>query len=433
MIKLVIWGCGEVGEKTYLNLRKYWKDKYQIVGFADNNVDKIYDFRRGKNIFVNNEIQSNIQGVFTPAEVLELCMNEQVDGVFIGVSQSYYADVEKQLRQLVVQKYDYIVNDLCYARDNCDYVYDIYDHKLKVYVMSNYFARFDYQNDISVIYNDDKKILYESFNWPDNCERGLRFKKPIDTEFGEELDKACMLAYDWSKNYWHFSYDVLSKIWQMEKNGFDGKYIVFESSSAKELISLLDLGEKVIWINENNSDVIYKVKELHCIQPCTAVSELLTDSVKEYSDYIVKKLECKRDSSLPKYVYFKRTGIRQLVGAEDVLEANNFNIIIPEELSIEDEIRLFYNADIIIVPHGAGVTNSMWMREGTVLIETYGDTYISRSCQPLINKKKMIYHSLIGRAFVDGMHKADDRHYSIENSLLDLTIKSARRGLGEQI
>jgi hypothetical protein len=46
-----------------------------------------------------------------------------------------------------------------------------------------------------------------------------------------------------------------------------------------------------------------------------------------------------------------------------------FEVIVPGELSFEDQVRTFSNADIIIGAHGAGLTNIFWSPGGASIIE----------------------------------------------------------------
>lgn len=54
---------------------------------------------------------------------------------------------------------------------------------------------------------------------------------------------------------------------------------------------------------------------------------------------------------------------RQLVNENDVISLLNqyeFESFEPGRLSLEDQVRLFANADVVIGPHGAGLTNIIY-------------------------------------------------------------------------
>nr|WP_283102323.1 glycosyltransferase family 61 protein [Haloplanus sp. XH21] len=54
-----------------------------------------------------------------------------------------------------------------------------------------------------------------------------------------------------------------------------------------------------------------------------------------------------------------------------VLDDYGFDRIVPGELSFETQVRRFSNAEIVLGPHGAGLTNMIFSEEAT-LIELFG-------------------------------------------------------------
>ena len=72
-----------------------------------------------------------------------------------------------------------------------------------------------------------------------------------------------------------------------------------------------------------------------------------------------------------------RTGSRKLILEDAVSDELGFRKIVPEELSVEEQIRVFYRADIVISPNGANTANVLFMRPGTALIETFPANYVN--------------------------------------------------------
>ncbi|MBQ1399955.1 MAG: glycosyltransferase family 61 protein, partial [Lachnospiraceae bacterium] len=55
----------------------------------------------------------------------------------------------------------------------------------------------------------------------------------------------------------------------------------------------------------------------------------------------------------------------------ELLDEYGFTTIIPEELSVEEQIRYFREADVILYAHGANAANSIYMRPGAVVVEVF--------------------------------------------------------------
>ena len=82
--------------------------------------------------------------------------------------------------------------------------------------------------------------------------------------------------------------------------------------------------------------------------------------------------------SLPKKIYVKRVGRRKLLGADALLEEYGFTNIVPEDYSLQEQMALFYNADVVFCVHGANSTNCLYMQKGSVFIEAFSSYWMNR-------------------------------------------------------
>ena len=46
-------------------------------------------------------------------------------------------------------------------------------------------------------------------------------------------------------------------------------------------------------------------------------------------------------------------------------------------MSVAEQVELFVYADVVVAPHGAGLTNLLFCREGTRIVEIFPPTYIN--------------------------------------------------------
>lgn len=66
---------------------------------------------------------------------------------------------------------------------------------------------------------------------------------------------------------------------------------------------------------------------------------------------------------------------------ESHLRAMSFHIVYAEDLSFKDQIKLFGNADVIIGAHGAGMSNSVFAADNTLIGEIFHPDYVIRDFQ----------------------------------------------------
>lgn len=86
-----------------------------------------------------------------------------------------------------------------------------------------------------------------------------------------------------------------------------------------------------------------------------------------------------RETSTPyRRLYLSRKGRRRVKNEAEVraiLKKFDFEIVEDVERSIEEQIRLFNEAAIIVGPHGAGFTNILWCQPGTKVFEFFYGGY----------------------------------------------------------
>ena len=59
----------------------------------------------------------------------------------------------------------------------------------------------------------------------------------------------------------------------------------------------------------------------------------------------------------------------------NLLESHNFQIIDPSTLSVREQIKLFSTAELIVGFHGGALTNMLWARPGTHILEVFNHPY----------------------------------------------------------
>ena len=119
-----------------------------------------------------------------------------------------------------------------------------------------------------------------------------------------------------------------------------------------------------------------------------------------------------------KRLYLSRSGRRQIkneLQVRDVVKKFDFEIVEDVARSIDEQIRLFKSASVIVSPHGAGLTNLLWCDPGTEVIECFGGGYV-RPHYYYISKLLKLKYSYI----VDNPDVEDHWQKRADNMMVDV-------------
>ncbi len=105
----------------------------------------------------------------------------------------------------------------------------------------------------------------------------------------------------------------------------------------------------------------------------------------------------------PRRFYIDRRGsaARVLENETALAAAVQASGIIPvrlENLPFADQVRLFRNAELVVAPHGAGLTNLGFARPGCRVLELHMDAYVNWCFRNLAALRGLDYDCIIGRA-----------------------------------
>ena len=108
--------------------------------------------------------------------------------------------------------------------------------------------------------------------------------------------------------------------------------------------------------------------------------------------------------SYPKRIYISRSKARyrRVLNEADVvevLEGFGFVSILPESMSLEEQIAYFYHAEVIVTAHGSGLTNTIFCNSGTKIIELMSPHYISHYYWGSSQYLQLEHYFLTGEAF----------------------------------
>lgn len=199
----------------------------------------------------------------------------------------------------------------------------------------------------------------------------------------KEIDKAYYLPVE--DNYYHsMIYGVLHLPYLKE-------YPIITNNS-KTLSHFISLFKNTII---NDTGICYKVKELLILKnpgPYKFDNVFNKNSLKMFLD----SLEFPNESVRIHKLYIKRSGERSISNDkefEKYLGENGFQIIILEKINIDQQIKLFQKAKVIIGVHGAGLTNIMFCDKECHIIELKHklmEQFKIHNCYKQIAESKML-------------------------------------------
>jgi capsular polysaccharide biosynthesis protein len=205
-----------------------------------------------------------------------------------------------------------------------------------------------------------------------------------------------------SHGYFHWMFDVLPKLIEYKKeNGISSPIYLPKQFSNFDFVNKSLKGLGFVNIKYKKPNHIYCFKKL-VIQPMVAPS----------GNYNPVNLNCLKSSldninlgnvNLPKYdrIYISRKNAsrRKLQNENEIVEilkSYNFKILYFEEHEWEEQIYFCKNARVIMGVHGAGLSNMIFQKKGSMVIELRAEDDKQNNCYfSLANALKHDYYYLL--------------------------------------
>jgi hypothetical protein len=226
-------------------------------------------------------------------------------------------------------------------------------------------------------------------------------------------------AKDASSNYFHWMTDALPKIAITEKAGYKlGKLDTFIVSN--DLLSFQQQTLSQLGIIKERTISLSTHSLVHCeelIMPsATCLSGNVSPWIIDYLRFAFKDW-METDHRLPSKIFIgrKNAGKRLLLNEEEVvlaLQKINFKSIYLEDLSVKDQIKLFFNAHEIVGVHGAGLTNLLFSQAGSLVLELFPVNYVNQCYWTIASHNHLEYGYLLG----EGVDITDDNNHLFDSN-----------------
>lgn len=108
-------------------------------------------------------------------------------------------------------------------------------------------------------------------------------------------------------------------------------------------------------------------------------------------------------SNSPKRLYLSRqtARYRQIINEADLiqcLDKQGFTVITLDEYNVQEQAQLFANAEVIVAPHGAALTNLVFCQPQTTVLELFSPNYIRYYYWSICQYLKLNHYYAIGTA-----------------------------------
>jgi hypothetical protein len=131
---------------------------------------------------------------------------------------------------------------------------------------------------------------------------------------------------------------------------------------------------------------------------------------------------------LPKKVFISRRRSRRIINEEEIyfriLMPLGFRRIFLEDVSWVNQIKIFQHADVILGIHGAGLSNVVFMRPGTKMLEIFSSKYAHWCYWHLAEHAKVEYYACISSLeenIYHGLYDGDSDFF-LDSKALDIAL-----------
>ncbi|HLO47452.1 MAG TPA: tetratricopeptide repeat protein [Kamptonema sp.] len=205
--------------------------------------------------------------------------------------------------------------------------------------------------------------------------------------------------------YYHWMFDVIPRFELLRRSGIDidaiDKFIVNGTEHSYEKETLKTLGIPETKIIESRCGLHIQAKNLvipsNCYQGISQISKWGCEFIKkefspENGTQTIEKW---------KRIYISRNlaSYRKVVNEEELLnflEPWGFESVKLETMSVAEQASCLASAEVVVAPHGAGLTNIVFCSPGTKIIEVFSPTYLPSCYWILSNVGGLEHYYLIG-------------------------------------
>jgi hypothetical protein len=183
-----------------------------------------------------------------------------------------------------------------------------------------------------------------------------------------------LIHHPWASNYWHWMTEVILRVWMVRDKTHNMILILPDSMKNTSFVTQSLKGFQF-------KNIFYIPDGKHLL-----VRNLCVPEVKHYADsyypedlhkirsYYLDRMQQKIIGGDKLYISRKKSAKRKVMN-EDELESTlrkyGFDCICNEDFDFDEQVSLFSNAQYVVSIHGAGLTNMLFMKEESSVLELH--------------------------------------------------------------
>ncbi|MDB5147531.1 MAG: capsular polysaccharide biosynthesis protein-like protein, partial [Mucilaginibacter sp.] len=213
--------------------------------------------------------------------------------------------------------------------------------------------------------------------------------------------RVAVLAASGNDNYYHWMFDIIPRINLLNLSGLLNrieKFIINADGRRfqNEMLEKTGIDRSKIIVSNELFNFHIKVKEL-IVPSMPSYNGCPSNAACQYLRHLFQN-EISTESN-DDYIYLQRLDGRKIINEDailTILKQHHFKIINPEKLSIAEQAKAFSKAKAVISAHGAGLTNIVFCKPETVIVELFSPQWIMPCYWILSNQIGLKYSYLIG-------------------------------------
>lgn len=202
----------------------------------------------------------------------------------------------------------------------------------------------------------------------------------------------------WCRGYYHWICDVLPRVQSALADLPPAtRFIVPDAMSGPERESLVAVGVPVESCITFRGKRPWRVEKLMHVPPVAMTGDHTRESLEKLQHSVFQHfgLDGAGERSRRIYISRKQGAERSILNEADllpVLRRSEFEIVRCEELTFEQQVRLFREAEAVVGPHGGGFANLVWCQPGTKVLEILGSNSVRRCYWSICSALDLRYH-----------------------------------------